>query len=151
VRAPDFTYEVPGEGQQALLQRNVATLVVLYSLPASRERLLALAADPRVARADLRVITVALDSAEPARADPTLARASREDRSVGSVYAMFARSSDAQRPAHAELLLDASGRLRARWLGLPQSSDDRTAAELAEASELARAPMSAPSSHHHAH
>ncbi len=60
----------------------------------------------------------------------------RVDPEVASVYAMFARTADGSRASHVELLVDASGVLRARWIGLPASGSDRDAEILAAVKHL---------------
>jgi putative copper resistance protein D len=120
VRVPDFSYELAGS-QHTLLGERVPTLVVLYSLPASAERLARLAQDHRLAHAAVRIVAMPIDGSDGSGAFAT----ARVEPNAGPVYAMFAMASDRTIPSHAELLIDANGLLRARWLGLPALATDR--------------------------
>jgi hypothetical protein len=63
---------------------------------------------------------------------------------------MFADASADRASPHAELLVDGSGIVRARWLGIPTNGADRDAAIVAAAQHLpARSSM--PASMHHGH
>ena len=63
---------------------------------------------------------------------------------------MFAQAADGTRLSHVELLADAAGVLRARWIGLPAPGNDRDAEILAAANDLPeRSTM--PAMMHHAH
>jgi putative copper resistance protein D len=123
VRMPDFAYELADQGQRTLLGERTPALVVLYTLPASLARLQALASDHALAHGTLRVIAVALAPAD-ARSDEGPLRA-RTSANVAAVYAPFARTRGRPPPAHAELLVDADGFLRARWLDVPGSDAKR--------------------------
>jgi len=64
----------------------------------------------------------------------------RIDADVASVYAMFARTAERTSPAHVELLVDANGFLRARWIGTPASDAKQNDAIIKAAAQLARQP-----------
>lgn len=155
--APDFSYELPGRGQQTLLRREPArdTLLVLYALPGSLARLRCLAAE-RTALADRGIDAVAIDahadetrtaSAEVSGGESLLAVAGGD---VAAAYAMFTGHRTAA-PEHAELLIDRGGRLAARWVGVPDRCMGRDR-EIVEAASMAdrESPHVMPS-HDHAH
>ena len=150
VRVPDFTYEVPQQGQQTLLAQRAPALIVLYSLPRSEPRLMALESDHALMHDGLRIIAVPLAAAGAASAG--LPMQPIVDPAVGHIYAMFAGMRDGSTPLHAELLIDADGRLRARWLGLP-GDDGKRNAEIADAAKrLPKSAAKAPSGPmHHGH
>jgi putative copper resistance protein D len=152
--APDFTFEIAGGPQQSLRQRTGprptrgAALVVLYTLPASRQRLDRLAAHKvAFANAGARVIVLPLAAAPPSSrrendggGEPTHAIA-RPD--VAATYAMFARrrtDADSEAPTHAELLIDRQGYLRARWIGVPDATTNQTTDVLGQIEALNREP-----------
>jgi copper resistance protein D len=145
IRVPDFSYEMPGQGQQTLRGQGVPTLIVLYSLPASRPRLDELAQDHRLMHAPLRIVAVPMNGGASEAFEGV-----RAESNAGKVYATFAMMRNAPAPAHAELLVDAVGVLRARWLHLPASKTDRDA-QITEA--LQRLPNAPPprSPEHHGH
>ena len=151
--APDFTFEVAGQAQQSLRQlagrrsSRGAALVVLYTLPASRQRLDRLAADKDAfSKAGARVIVLPLAAPTSSRRDsddggkPMHATA-RPD--VAATYAMFARrrsDADSDAPTHAELLIDRQGYLRARWIGVPDAARNQTTDVLGQIEALNREP-----------
>ena len=147
VPVPDFAYELAGAGQQTLLRRGAPTLVVLYSLPQSAKRLAALGDAHDLAHANVAVVAIPF-SADRAAEHPL---GSRADADVPSVYAMFARSGERAAPAHAELLVDAEGFLRARWIGVPASDARQDEAIAAAARQLEQRPGAAPPAHQHGH
>jgi hypothetical protein len=65
-------------------------------------------------------------------------------------YAMFA-ARDRAVAGHAEFLIDRQGLLRARWLGVPASADDRNSEILAAAQKLDSERPSPPPGPEHAH
>jgi putative copper export protein/mono/diheme cytochrome c family protein len=136
IRVPDFSYELAGREQQTLGGVPQPALVVLGS-DASQARIAELAQDHRLVHAPLRVIPVASGGA-PADVNPDVAQ----------VYAIFARTSNGREAAHAELLIDAAGILRARWLGLPAGDLDRDAEIAAALARLPAAPAARAPSHH---
>jgi hypothetical protein len=147
--APDFTYERLGQGQRTLSGQRTPALIVIYSLPQSRARLDELASDPRVLPGNLRVVAIPAAGSERA-GDTNTFIPTRVDPAVASVYAMFAQSADGSRLSHLELLADAAGDLRARWIGLPAQGSDRDAEILAAVKHLPeRSTMSGMM--HHAH
>lgn len=147
-RVPDFTYELPQQEQQALSAPRTPALIVLYSMPGSRQRLAELASDHRIAHGSLRVIAIPLAGSEGEN-DANALTQIVVDGDVAAVYAMFAGATRG-RPAHAELLVDGAGVLRARWSGLPADGADRDAGIVEATRQLpdlskATAPM------HHGH
>lgn len=165
--APDFTFEVPGQGQQSLARPpgREMTLLVFYTLPQSLPRLEALQRETR-AYADhaIRVIAVRMTSAAgpasspqeasapaPAAEPPEAMRATTGP-DVPAVYATFARApKSGATAAHVEFLVDARGFLRRRWIGLPDDPKARTAEQLAQVEAVAREPPLAASEKRHAH
>jgi putative copper export protein/mono/diheme cytochrome c family protein len=157
VAAPDFSYELPGRGQQTLLRRKPArdTLLVLYALPGSLARLRCVAAE-RTVLGDRGIDVVAIGSdrdetraasSEVSGGESVVAVAGRD---VAAAYAMFAGPGAAS-PEHAEFLIDRRGRFRARWVGVPGRCMDRDV-EIVEAASMAdrESPRPTPS-HGHAH
>jgi putative copper resistance protein D len=154
--APDFSFELPRRGQQTIARpdANEDTLLVLYSLPDSLARLRSLASQ-RHAFDDRHIQVLALAaSATDARlaegeipgGDAIRAIVAPD---VAVVYAMFA-AHDRAAAGHVEFLIDRGGRLRAHWLGLPQSSDDRDREIFAAAEKLGGGELPArPSEHAH--
>jgi hypothetical protein len=70
---------------------------------------------------------------------------------VAIAYATFA-ARDRAVAGHAEFLIDRRGRLRARWLGVPASADDRDSEIFAAAQKLdSERPPPPPPSPEHAH
>jgi len=147
-RVPDFTYELPRQEQRTLSGQRTPALIVLYTLPMSAPRLAELASDHRLMQANLRVIAIPLPGSQPA--DGTAAPPTIADPDARSVYALFARSPGGGQAVHAELLVDAGGVLRARWIGLPAQDGGRNAAIAAAAQHLPAAPKM-PASMHHGH
>lgn len=157
VPTPDFSYELPGRGQQTLLRRDSPRdmLLVLYALPGSLARLRCLATE-RSALDDRGVDVVAISSradeartasAEVPGGEALLAVGGRD---VAVAYAMFAGRGAAS-PEHAEFLIDRGGTLVARWVGVPDRCADRER-EIVEAASMAdrESPHLMPS-HEHAH
>jgi hypothetical protein len=142
-RAPDFTYELPGEGQHTLSGERDPALVVMYS-EGSRPRLAELAGDHRLMHAKLRVIAMPLPGTADGANDAHRAIVNAE---VPNVYAQFAQTRGGAKVTHAELLIDASGVVRARWLGVPGANVDRDASIAAALAALPTASKS-PAMHH---
>ena len=130
--APDFSYAVgPGPGRALKDSRGrQAVLLVFFTLPDSRERLgrLARAYDTiRGLGAELLAIPVdggeriiARLAGEPPILFPVVTEGSAE---IVRAFALYARPltpaglrADAPMPAHAEMLIDRAGYLRARWM-----------------------------------
>lgn len=162
--APDFTFEVPGRGQQSLHQPaglqpgGGVALVVLYTLPQSLPRLRALAVTDNVfAKAGARVIAVPLSTSSTADTEiahngKSILATTRHD--VAMAYAMYARATSASGSgmlAHAELLIDRSGYLRARWIGVSDPVGRRTADILTQIDLLNREPPGGPAPKQHGH
>jgi putative copper resistance protein D len=147
--APDFTFETSSRAQETLGgQRGREVLLVAYTLPQSLPRLRELALATRQGDgAGIRVIAVQATgasnaaSAESAGLEwPTLASAGPE---VASTYAMFACTAEAEcasMPSHAEWLIDREGYLRARWIGVPKSGDERAREQQVDVEALRREP-----------
>lgn len=147
-RAPDFGYEIAGEGQRTLAAERTPALIVLYTLPQSDARLSQLASDHRLMHGKLRVIAIPLPGSHPMAGDTALR--AQVAPGVPEVYAMFAGAPEGRGSLHAELLVDGSGIVRARWLGVPTSGADRDAQIVAAAQQLpARSSMPAPMHHGH--
>ncbi|HKW79519.1 MAG TPA: hypothetical protein VJQ49_00790, partial [Casimicrobiaceae bacterium] len=106
-------------------------------LAARGVRVVALAATPalaHVARADVPDVAWMLALTTP---------------DAAQAYAIFAGGGAAGVPEHAEFLIDHRGTLRARWIGVPEGDEARTAAVL----DALRAPAaaSAPTADAHEH
>lgn len=151
-RAPDFTYEAPQQGQRTLSGARTPALVVLYTLPQSQARLSALATNHRLMHANLRIVAIPLPGSRDMRgsekADALVDTTVNPE--VSSVYAMFASEPGDKRATHVELLVDAAGTLRARWLGAPANDANRDAEIVTAAKQVAASP-SMPRSMHHGH
>jgi hypothetical protein len=157
VPAPDFNFELPERGQQALLQIDARedTLLVLYSLPDSLARLRSLASQRHVfddKRIRVLAMTASANDAQAAKAQTpggeTMLVIAAPD--VAIAYAMFA-TRDRAVASHAEFLIDRRGYLHARWLGLPASGDDRNMEILSAAQKLDSERPAPPRSTEHAH
>jgi copper resistance protein D len=117
--APDFTFELAGQGQESLSQRRGSsiTLLVLYALPQSLPYLRALAAETSAfGETGVRVIAIPLSStarsadAEPRGDGGSIVAITSAD--VITAYAMFARRDiDAANaaPATVVFLIDRQG------------------------------------------
>jgi putative copper resistance protein D len=150
--APDFTYAVGPGASNTLRDHRGRRLVVLviYSLPASRERLGELA----LAYATLSTLGVEV-IAVPADASPDAIRAldlptpalfpivTDGAADIVRAYALFGRAS------HAEFLIDRQGYLRARWLSDGATPTVNTV--LAEVQELNAEKVLAPMPPEHVH
>ena len=159
--APDFTFELAGQGQGSLSQRRGSsiTLLVLYALPQSLPYLRALAAETSAfGETGVRVIAIPLSSTAPsADAEPrgdggSIVAITSAD--VITAYAMFARRDiDAANaaPATVAFLIDRQGYLRARWIGVPDSLPDRAAETIDQAELLRRERQRAPLPPGHLH
>lgn len=144
-RAPDFSYELPGQGQRTLSGERTPALIVLYSSE-SAARLAELASDHRLLHATLRVIAMPLPGTQASDGGNPLTRAIVNP-DVPAVYATFAATAEHAHPMHAELLVDANGIVRARWIGVPVKDADRDAAIAAALAHLP-APARMPPMHH---
>ena len=128
---------------------------MLYTLPSSKARLDALAEmSHTLMHAGLQVLAVPLAATPGAVthiAMPAQAVVTSPD--VSAVYEWFARRpGDAHGAGHAELLVDRSGHLRARWIGIPNVSSEQSAAILAQAERLMHEKQRAPPpATHHMH
>ena len=159
--APDFTFELAGQGQVSLSQHRGSspTLLVLYTLPQSLPYLRALAAEtPAFGEIGVRVIAIPLSATAPsADAEPrgdggSIVAITSAD--VISAYAMFARrdiDAASAAPAPVAFLIDRQGYLRARWIGVPDSLPDRTAETIDQAELLRRERQRAPLPPGHMH
>jgi putative copper resistance protein D len=159
--APDFTFELAGQGQGSLSQQRGSsiTLLVLYALPQSLPYLHALAAQtPAFGEIGVRVIAIPLSAtatsadAEPRGDGGSIVAITSAD--VITTYAMFARRDDRATNAAPEtvgFLIDRQGYLRARWIGVPDSLPDRTAETIDQAELLRRERQRAPLPPGHLH
>ena len=153
VAAPDFAFAVGPLPQQTLRgfrDRSIVVLV-LYTLPGSRARLTELAVMHRTLNVlGAEIVAVPTDAAPDAIArigggTPVLFPVVTEGAAdIVRAYGLFAPA------AHAELLVDRQGYLRARWLG--GSEPTRPANELlAEIQQLNEERPSAPAPDEHVH
>jgi putative copper resistance protein D len=159
--APDFTFELAGQGQESLSQqRGISiTLLVLYALPESLPYLRALAAEtPAFGETGVRVIAMPLSETAPsADAGPRSDGGSIvaiTSANVTTAYAMFARQdidAPSAAPATVTFLIDRQGYLRARWIGVPDSLPERMAEAIDQAELLRRERQRAPLPAGHAH
>jgi putative copper export protein/mono/diheme cytochrome c family protein len=147
-RAPDFSFEAAADGQRTLAAERTPALIVLYSLPQSDARLSQLASDHRLTHGKIRVIAIPLPGSPSTDDDAALQ--TRVGANVSNVYAMFAPARGKGAPVHAELLVDGSGIVRARWLGLPDDGSRRDG-EIVGAAQHLPARSSMPASMHHGH
>jgi putative copper resistance protein D len=159
--APDFTFELAGQGQESLSQRRGTsiTLLVLYALPQSLPYLRALAAETSaLGETGVRVIAMPLSATAPsADAEPRGDGGSIiaiMSANVISAYTMFARrdiGAPSTAPATVTFLIDRQGYLRARWIGVPDSLPDRMAEAIDQAELLRRERQRAPLPAGHLH
>lgn len=156
--APDFSFELPGRGQQTLLSREESrdTLLVVYSLPDSLPRLRSLVSQRRAfddERIQVLAVTASVADARAARVqtpggESMLAIAAPD---VVKAYAMFAaRDGVATDFRHGEFLIR-GGRLRARWLGTPAADIERNQEIREMAEKVDREPARPPPSYGHVH
>jgi hypothetical protein len=159
--APDFTFELAGQGQESLSQQRGSsiTLLVLYTLPQSLPYLRALAAEtPAFGEIGVRVIAIPLSATAPS-ADAELrgdggSIVAITSADVITAYSMFARrdvDAAGAAPATVAFLIDRQGYLRARWIGVPDSLPDRTAETIDQAELLRRERQRAPLPPGHVH
>ncbi len=148
---PDFAFERNGR-QRTLgtLLKNGPVLLVLFTPPSPAARLAQLAAaQRRFAAASLAV--VAVDIGRPAAklphsaapAPPLVVTVSAE---VASTLALFGDAA-----AESELMLDRAGNVRARWTGGGEGEPAGVDTLAADAGEVARFAVAAPSHAGHAH
>jgi putative copper resistance protein D len=157
VPAPDFSFELPERGQQTLKEPDskTDTLLVLYSLPDSLARLRSLASQRQAFEGRrIRVLAISASGAAAQTAgaqtpgDDSVSAIAASD--VATSYAMFAAHDHAV-AGHAEFLIDRRGRLRARWLGVPATADDRDSEIFAASLKVDSERPPPPSSPEHAH
>jgi copper resistance protein D len=147
--APDFTFAVGPTPPRALrdYRGRRIVLLVLYTLPASRDRLAALGQsyDGLVLRG-VEIIAVPRDAAPDAIRQlgdaprilfPIVTDGARE---IAGAYDLFAPG------PHAELLVDRQGYLRARWTSPPDPNQ-----LLAGVDRLNAEPVTAPPADEHTH
>jgi putative copper resistance protein D len=159
--APDFTFELAGQGQESLSQRRGSsiTLLVLYALPESLPYLRALAAETSAfGESGVRVIAMPLSATAPSADAEAMGDGGSivaiTSANVITTYAMFARRDiDAPNaaPATVAFLIDRQGYLRARWIGVPGSLPDRLAEAIDQAELLRRERQRAPLPAGHLH
>lgn len=144
-QAPDFTYELPSEGQLTLLGQSTPALIVFYTLPASTARLNDLAAYAHTVHGKVRVIAIASNGSTRASMEHGIAAAVVDD-NVASVYGSFA----GDQASHAELLIDRLGIVRARFVGVPMNDATRDTQISAALNALPQAsPLTMPTRHRH--
>lgn len=120
VEAPEFTYQIDLSPQQSIpgADARTATLLVLYALPQSRERLLGLtSAAPELARSGIRVVAIPMrtDAASNLE-DPRMAEiAATASPGLAETYRLLGRNVAPANREHLEFLIDRDGWLRARW------------------------------------
>ena len=158
--APDFTFELPGLGQESLKEQRgrFNTLVVLYTLPQSVPVLRTLAAERHALAMDqVRIIALpASPSSTPANLEETNEGASifpLTSPDLVATYGMFARvaAPKGSAPAHVEFLIDRQGYLRARWIGVPDDANDRMAEMRSQIDVLNDERLEATASERHGH
>jgi len=159
--APDFTFELAGQGQESLSQRRGSsiTLLVLYALPQSLPYLRALAAETSAfGESGVRVIAMPMSATAPSADAEQMGDGGSivaiTSANVITTYAMFARRDiDAPNaaPATVAFLIDRQGYLRARWIGVPDSLPDRLAEAIDQAQLLRRERQRAPLPAGHLH
>jgi mono/diheme cytochrome c family protein len=149
-QVPDFTFETGGA--QKTLQRILAkgpVLLVLFAPPAPVARLRQLAAaEPRLAAAGLHVAAVGLG------ASPEQSSEGGAPFAIGVSHAAIATLSLFRTPAdggETELMLDRGGNVRARWTRSAPGGLAPPATLVADAEEVARIPVAAPSHAGHVH
>ena len=147
--APDFTFSVRPTPPRALKDYRARRIVllVLYTLPASRARLAALAQHANgLALRGVEIIAVPRDASPDAIRQlgdapriffPVVTDGARE---IAGAYDLFAPD------PHAELLVDRQGYLRARWTSPPDPGQ-----LLATVDRLNTEPIVAPPADEHAH
>ena len=124
--APDFSFSANGVGRRLRdVVRREPVLLVLFTVPGSSARLSELSrARADLVRAGALVVAAPMDGVDgaPASADG-LSIVTKGSTAVAGAYGLFASTglpSDAlpnpAGPAHAELLIDKGGYLRARWI-----------------------------------
>jgi copper resistance protein D len=157
--APDFVFELAAHEQESLSElrgRSVA-LVVLYTLPRSLPRLRELIRENHALdNAGVSVVALpfeASDSREAVGANDRSIFAVAEPE-VARIYALFARIAGdlgVAAPTHAEFLIDRQGYLRARWIGVLDGENERSADIRAQVEILSHERPHRPARERHAH
>jgi putative copper resistance protein D len=157
--APDFSFELPGRGQQTLVRadRQRSTLLVVYSVPDSLARLRSLASDRHAF--DERQIDVLAVTSSAADARATIAQIPGGESmladcspDVAAAYAMFAANHGAAGASrHLEFLIDSNGLIREQWRGLSAQAAIRNDEIFSSAAKEERESPEAPPSHSHHH
>ncbi len=132
VEAPQFAYQIDQQPQRTTGERPI--LLVLYSLPESRDRLLQLSAvRDALSRAGVDVVAVP-SSREAPRLDDTgpAINAATVSPGLSEAYRVLAGNVPASDRHHVEFLVDRNGTVRARW-------DARNLAAVAEIAQRAGA------------
>ena len=160
VVAPDFTYAVGPMPPRSLkeLRGRVVTLLVLFSLPASRARIDQLAAayaQLELMRAEVIAVPIDADpkvigrlGAPPFILFPVVTEGAAE---IVPAYELFSRAgSAATAPGHVEFLIDRQGYMRARWSPGSGQGWDSVGALFAQVRALnEERPAAAPDEHVH--
>ncbi len=157
--APDFTYAVGPGAPRSLKEfrgRRVV-LLVLFSLPQSRQRLAQLARNYDILQImGAEVIAVPTDGGEqiisrlgasPRILFPVVTDGARE---IVETYALFQPAAWILTPTHVEFLIDRQGYLRARWTPASQGWTEMTGL-LAEIQQLNQEAPTAPPPAEHVH
>jgi putative copper resistance protein D len=163
VVAPNFSFTTTTGTQAALKdQREKAVaLVVLFSLPGSRERLMQLAhARNALGSAGAQVILVPLRMGTLAERQVSLPElrfpvAADESPEIAAAYTLFRRTTGESRvrpaPSHEEFLVDRQGYIRARWNPREGSGGGSVVHLLEEIDRLNKEPPRAPAPDEHGH
>ena len=151
VTAPDFAFELAGQGQKSLRQAKgyPVTLLVLYTLPQSLSYLRALGQTSALEAIGLHVVAIPVTensaTTEVGGDDGSILAMASKD--VAPTYAMFARqetNTDNTPPTEVDYLIDRQGYIRARWIGVPDAPAARIAEAFDQAEILFREPRRAP-------
>jgi putative copper resistance protein D len=163
VIAPNFTFTTTVGTQETLKEQRgkAVVLVVLFSLPGSREHLVQLAqARDALASAGTQVILVPMRMGTPAERQVSLSElrfpvAADESPEIAAAYTLLRRTAAESRipPAlsHVEFLVDRQGYIRARWNPREGSGWESVAQLLEEIDRLNKEPLRTPASDEHAH
>jgi putative copper resistance protein D len=160
IAAPDFTFEESPPAQETLVQsRGREVLLVMGVLPESLPRLRELEVQRTdLARVGVRVILMATsrgDLPDEMSEGPGAPRLAITASDTTKAYAMFtcpvANPCAPSTMPHVEWLVDRGGYLRARWLGVPGPSADRTTEIVGGAHQLQREPVRPAAQQEHGH
>ena len=155
---PDFTFQVAAHAQESLaaMRGSRMVLLVLYTLPASRERLRALGASAsELHHAGVRIIAFPMNPVALMEKDEMIDPSLLADPvpNLVAAYGMHGRlrGANSHRLEHQEFLIDRQGNLRARWAPGDEPAWDRTGELLRQVDLLVRANPASPMPKEHAH